>query len=81
MPQLRQLRCSLTALEPPSHPLRPLQKQFNEEREREFLAPLKQIDKPDKFEVVLKWEELPDSVTKTENFPFTILWREEAVVV
>jgi hypothetical protein len=55
--------------------------QFNEEREKDFLEPLKQISKPDLFEVVLRWEQLPNSITKSGNFPFTIFWRYETAAV
>ena len=56
-------------------------RQFNEDREKEFLEPLKQIRKPEIFEVVLQWEQLPKSITKNGNFSFAILWRDETAAV
>jgi hypothetical protein len=48
------------------------ERQLNEEKEKSFLEPLKQISKPDLFEVVLRWEQLHNSITKSGHFPFTI---------
>lgn len=81
MPHLRQLRCSLSAEEPqaPRHSSR--KRWFNEEKEKELLDPLKQINKPDLFEVVLRWEQLPNSITKDGTFPFVILRRDENALV
>lgn len=73
MPHLHQLRCSLGATEAlPTHMLR--EKQFNEGREKEFLEHLQQISSPDRFAVVLMWEQLLNSVTKNENFSFINFW-------
>ncbi|KAF1997830.1 hypothetical protein P154DRAFT_524546 [Amniculicola lignicola CBS 123094] len=84
MPYLRHFCCALRVAEVlPPHAMQyyNLRPQFNGEREKELLDALKQISRPEHFEVLITWEQLPNSITKIEEFPFTILWMNKATFV